>query len=123
MTDNEIVKALECCMGFDCKECPYCDDEAEECMGKLIVEALKLVNRQKAEIERLTYYNENLLCANSDILGRHEDYIKEARIETIQEFAERLKAEGFHHKNFGDLVQFEDIDCLVEEMMEEAKHE
>lgn len=34
----------------------------------------------------------------------------------IREFAERLKAEKFKHKNFGELVQVEDIDNLVEEM-------
>lgn len=45
-------------------------------------------------------------------------HMKVVRAEAIKEFAERLKAEGFHHKNFGDLVQFEDIDCLVKEMTE-----
>lgn len=128
MTDNEIVNALECCMGCCCKECPYDGDaeiEAEVCMGRLIVEALKLINRQKAEIERLTYYNENLMCANSDILGRHEYYIKEARIETIQEFAERLKDNVTYHVDecgeFVTWVDCRDINNLVEEITEEAK--
>lgn len=130
MADNEIVKALECCMGCGCKECPNFNEndiDAECCMGRLIVEALKLINRQKAEIERLTYYNENLMCANGDILGRHEHYIKEARIETIQEFAERLKDNVTYHEDecgeFVPWVDCRDINNLVTEMSEEAKHE
>ena len=54
LTDNEIIKALECCCGTahdSCRDCPYddigCEDELEK-------DALNLINRQKAEIEKLT---------------------------------------------------------------------
>ena len=52
-TDNEIVKALECCKndGIICGECPY--KKANGCMEKLSADALDLINRQNAEIERL----------------------------------------------------------------------
>lgn len=72
MTDNEIIKASECCTsdGCTCKECPYEDtkhiiNEEFEIMpnGKtydewscdewLKIDLLDLINRQKAEIERL----------------------------------------------------------------------
>ena len=55
LTDNEIVKALECCIDCKCKECPcykniegemYCTEIDEE-------EILDLINRQQAEIEKL----------------------------------------------------------------------
>lgn len=54
MTDNEIIKALGCCIDCKCKECPcykniegemYCTEIDEE-------EILDLINLQKAEIEK-----------------------------------------------------------------------
>jgi hypothetical protein len=52
MTDNEIAKALECCVNADCEKCPsktICDSDTE----RLVVKVSDLVDRQKAEIERL----------------------------------------------------------------------
>lgn len=45
MTDNEIIKALECCS----------ENQHRYCRRECMKEALDLINRQKAEIERLTY--------------------------------------------------------------------
>ena len=60
MTDNEIVKALECCKSGttdDCSRCPRLDDDrtpsTEDCMEKLMHDALALINRQKETIEQL----------------------------------------------------------------------
>ena len=53
MTDNEIIKALECCCGTahdSCRDCPYDDIGCED---KLEKDALDLINRQKAENEEL----------------------------------------------------------------------
>lgn len=48
-----------------------------------------------AEIERLNAYNENLLCANTDITNRHKDYVEEAeriaRRDAITEFSKRTE--------------------------------
>lgn len=54
MTDNEIIKALECCNGWDgrCLNCPL-NREGTNCKEKLNSYAFDLINRQKAEIERL----------------------------------------------------------------------
>lgn len=56
MTDNEIIKALECCDGsFDrCEECPL-DNVSQDKLRcwELEKSALDLINRQKAENERL----------------------------------------------------------------------
>ena len=66
----------------------------------------------------MTYYNENLLCANSDILGRHVDDIKEARAEAIKEFAEQLKKYYRHiDKTAGALIEYT-IDQKVKEFLE-----
>jgi DNA repair exonuclease SbcCD ATPase subunit len=55
MTDAEIIKALEYCknQGFvsKCCECRY--KNSSGCVELLITDALDLINRQKAEIERL----------------------------------------------------------------------
>ena len=52
MTDNEIIKALECCIHSCCVGCPCADDDANSCnYDKKYV--LDLINRQKAEIEEL----------------------------------------------------------------------
>ena len=54
MTDNEIIKALECCILYKqiCSEnCPLCD--VKSCKENLRKHCLDLINRQKAEIERL----------------------------------------------------------------------
>lgn len=54
MTDNEIIKALECCNshGIDaCIECPYCD-KYPNCIGDRNDDCIDLIERQKAEIEQ-----------------------------------------------------------------------
>ena len=55
-TDNEIIKALEICGDCGhCTECPFDDlGGIDKCMHTLILNALDLINRQKAEIESLT---------------------------------------------------------------------
>lgn len=54
MTDNEIIKALECCKDRDCLNCPMLAKEfCFGLCGDLVSCVLDLINRQKAEIERL----------------------------------------------------------------------
>lgn len=55
MTDSEIIMALECCANENkCQECPYgaacLDDKYVSIISK---DALDLINRQQAEIEKL----------------------------------------------------------------------
>ena len=61
MTDNEIIKALECCKIANCDDCPFYGIK-EDCEVELPEEGLALINRQKAEIEKikikLKYYLE-----------------------------------------------------------------
>ena len=55
MTDNEIIKALEyCTSGDDCSDnCPLRYSDVPSCFSALSKPMLDLINRQKAEIERL----------------------------------------------------------------------
>ena len=57
MTDNEIIKAFELCFAkrgtiLTCGKCPY-HNFGKLCKVKRDKDALDLINRQKAEIERL----------------------------------------------------------------------
>ena len=66
MSDEDIIKALECCKysvnNKDCENCPYVECETMTgCVGELLEDALDLINRQKAEIERLEFSNEHLM--------------------------------------------------------------
>ena len=80
MTDNEIIKALECCSTESvCDNCPYgggCINQNNNThfMAK---DALALINRQKAEIERLEFDNVHW-----------NDW--EVKCRAINEFAEKL---------------------------------
>lgn len=58
-TDEEIIKALECCskspQNANCKDCCLREfgDFSDECQTQLMKIALVLIKVQKAEIERL----------------------------------------------------------------------
>ena len=94
MTDNEIIKALECCgdsvgINHECSKCPRFEVGNDMCEIDLHDEARNLINRQKAEIERLQeekLQSVNVLCG--DLFN---ETIKIAKSEAIKEFAERLK--------------------------------
>ena len=63
MTDNEIIKALECC-STDIREntCPKCAFYKKHRCSTLMLNAVSdLINRQKAESERLKSQNTLLL--------------------------------------------------------------
>ena len=68
MTDNEIIKALECCTDEsyeNCNECPYSIDTLSCERIKLLEDSLDLINRKQAEIERL-----NKVCqANQQLIN------------------------------------------------------
>lgn len=123
MTDNEIIKALECCRDSvrnggwkECLRCPagsrkweLCD-ASRNCIDDIMTKNIDLLNRQKAEIEELQKY-------------KHDYYVLKA--EAIKEFAERLKEKAFTHERpfeanedrFIKLVAVKDIDNLVVEMV------
>ena len=94
MTDNEIIKALECCAEIgenDCQSCPYFNDVSCRCRNyENLKDALDLINRQKAEIERL----QNDLSTWKDIAHRETSYVSIAKAEAVKEFAERLNKEA-----------------------------
>lgn len=148
MTDNEIIKALECCVNADCLNCPRFTEEWHNGMcDELLRYALDLINRlkaensnltsdltslqrdltsAKAEIEEMVKHNHIRTSMIQDAWKRIEELDKlneTAKSEAVREFAERVKSMKWNHKNFGELVYVEDIDNLLEEMKQEMKRE
>ncbi len=120
VTDNEIIKALERCnkpIGkAECTECPYFKTNGS-CSEKLINDAIDLINRQNAEIERY-----------KGVIKILENDVATATSKAIKEFAERLKSKFAHSGKstkygdftWGDITSYE-LDNLVKEMAGETK--
>ena len=132
MTDNEIIKALECCYrkgDTPCRDCPF--NEFEDCNDVLMADyVFNLINRQQAEIERL---KEQPYTFQIEVSKKIES---EIRAKVIKEFAERLKNKiisdtaygcdcnqhsGYYDYRIkiGDIPEY--IDNLVKEMVGEAE--
>lgn len=108
MTDNEIIEALERCSQHT--ECCYCNS-LEECGNKRILttSVFDLINRQKAEIDRLKKevedkeraYNDEF-CLRKEWQSKCRELLKEKQItesEVIKDFVERLK-EGIQENHY-----------------------
>lgn len=111
MTDNEIIKALECCNKSDngkgCFLCPY-RQYCPDCLRRRNEDAIELTNRQKANAEGLTNAVKFL-----------NEKVSSAKAEAVKEFAERLKdsLDDFYHTEEDALLETGDlIDNLVKEM-------
>ena len=116
MTDNDIIKALECCsLKMDCTGCYFDTHEAEDiCAREIVKKAFDLINRQRAEIERLKKYN-------TEVAYKHYN-------DGIKEFAEKLKEnitksiDNYWNSNANGYYLAEDtldeIDILVKEMID-----
>lgn len=88
MTDEQIIKALECCI-YDttCQECPY--NELPECISVRHKNLLGLINRQKAEIEKLNAELQAMRGAANSYkleLERKEDELHRAKVEISKHF-------------------------------------
>ena len=144
MTDEQIIKALECCIKNEllCDgKCPgqmLDGDYRNECRLSLMKQALDLIKNQKAEIEILIRKKETLRdeiaeqqaeierlknaykqCAwERDVFSKDANTIKS---EAYREFADLLKSKadrGFWQEH--GYVDTDDIDNLLKEL-EEAK--
>ena len=106
MTDNEILKAWECCTDcFNCPtDCPLFEDD-RDCLLALNKPTLDLINRQKAENDELRENNKAIMQTIADV-----------RESVVKEFAERLKEARFWFSS--DLCV---IDNLVKEMVGDTK--
>ena len=123
MTDNEIIKALECCQteyDRNCKECPYERYKTHyistiTCSSRMRADLLDLINRQKAEIERLQKH----IQEGIDLAKQIPEMVALAQAEAIKEIGERLKAEACLSEYPWDdeRIYLSQIDNLVKEMV------
>lgn len=126
LTDNEIIKALECCSKKNCKQCPNFSEDIE-CSEKLINLTLDYIARQlhelqeryeeaQAEIEKLKNENFILSQKRANIFEITEAYGR-GKSETVKEFADRLKKDIFNTEYHIDRYYRRSIDKLVKEMV------
>lgn len=93
MTDNEIIKALECCSNGennDCVSCVLHSEFSSNCIRTLTKNAVDLINRQKEELKWLREEKLKELT-DSVVLGRivhTQEYVWKR--EAIKEFAEKV---------------------------------
>lgn len=153
MTDEQIIKTLECCLCSDelgRHDCCECDLFEEDCIVYLRNATIDLINRQKAEIERLTS-----LCTAKDVIIEDQEAkierisenseawvagtvhlegelwllskkLKTARAEAIEEFAERLKEKAYSHKSryLGNTYDIKAVDIRdIDNLVQEMTEE
>ena len=115
MTDNEIIKALECCKDVSaktCRDCPFYNFHSANCVTVLAEKSLDLIKRQRERIDRLDYNLKAVLSERAD------------HSEAVKEFAERLKKKARVPKELWNVsenkkIRERDIDEVLKEM--EAK--
>lgn len=135
LTDEEIIEALEFCVKARCsKDCSYKNIGNANCIKNIMKDSLDLINRQKAEIEKLKEENKNyqeLLThekgANIALRVMYDKVsknIKTAKSEAYKEFAKKLKARtavtahGFGDDRY-DLINDDFIEKILKEMVGE----
>lgn len=97
MTDKEIIKALgiHTTEKYNCAGCPYIS--YDDCSDKIVTDALNLINRQQAEIERLKRENK-ILSINAD--NAFQDGLNEAQDLYAEQVKNEVRAEAI--KEFAD---------------------
>ena len=129
LTDNKIIKALECCKndGIICFECPY--KKTNGCMEKLSADALDLINRLQARVEKcekVEHFADKTIAtlqAENEKLNTFAEIKKEeivklitkTKAEAYKEFADELKKRSIGIRSNFDFKC--DIDNLLKELV------
>lgn len=114
-TDKEIIETLERCSKCDgCFGCAMAYMQSAKCITVLQTECLDLINRQKAEIERL----KGSTIVNN--IMESQRIKREAKAKAYKEFAEKLKKETLSDRGY-DILQQGTIDNLLKEMVGEEE--
>ena len=116
LTDEEVVKALECCK--DCSiNLNFEIVQKIEDKNKEILELIDIINRQKVEIERL----KKEVSVPRDAYISIQDRYEHTKAEAYKEFAERLKENTITKFDWNEYVEIEEVDNLLKEMVGEEK--
>jgi predicted RNase H-like nuclease (RuvC/YqgF family) len=109
MTDNEIVKALECCSTYKgkCTDCPaFVKVDRSNCK-KVLLGAVEIINRLQAENERL----QEAIDEQDIEISRLYKRIDEAKAEAYKEFAEKSTEEIINDIHFSQIEK--DYLCVM----------
>ena len=127
MIPANVIKALDCCaLKQDCTECPQSIARYGDCENQIKVDALALINRQKAEIDR---YLHSIKLLEKDVADAREElkqfksmYVDKVAAMGIKAFAERLKETRYTHSDIcgyqSTVIDVASVDNLVKEMTE-----
>ena len=128
LTDEEIIKSLQCCL-CDGSERLKCQDDIKnicrlEC-NKVATETINFINQQKAEIERLKecpkcVYEYDGEITEYCVQGPCGNFktVEQVKAEAYKEFAERLKSYLLlNKKGEASVISFENVDNLLKEMV------
>lgn len=136
MTDNDIKKALECCGNqIACTDgCPLDDlGGIDKCVHTLLLNALDLINRQQAEIEKLNVELVGMRGACESYKMHYDN--AQAEIERLKKVTD-LPREGFftllcdalvytktieEYNKFRKAIKSEAIKEFAERLKEEAE--
>lgn len=132
MTDNEIIKALECLCWrpSKCRKCPYSPRyEFPLCQRQIAKDSLDLINRQKTEIDSAKAKIE--ICA--EVIERQDAELKRVKecpkvekikAEAYKKFAERIRECCNSNNELSSdawLSVTTDINCVLKEMVGEKE--
>lgn len=142
-TDEEVIKALECCAKPYCNNnnCPLHENtiNTKDCITKLSENALALINRQRAEIERLhsevKENTETIAFLKDQAVGWSIDFcnlkakLDTTKSEAVKEFEERLKNDsckiiecnGITERVVSYQISPEGVDKIVKELTNENR--
>ena len=123
MTDEQIIKALECCgvESGSCEKCPSKYRRRSDCIRLLTIDAINLINRQQAGINQ--FAEANKMVADLKTV-KNDDDIKAIQRDAVVNFVEKLKEQAFEcdisfglgSQHIRQAVAVDDIDNLVIEM-------
>jgi hypothetical protein len=117
MTDEQIIKGLECCADESveiCNECPYFVDTFTCNQMQMRKDALDLINRQKAEIEALDF----LIKESNKLVERQDKTID--RLKTLAELG-NMRANDYRVMRDRALKAESEVKTLREEKAEAIK--
>lgn len=122
MTDNEIIKALECCvLKKGCGECPANPHIRNYgfCTASLIKGAYDLINRQNAEIERLNGCVKSEDEVRKIMKSQMTSVIREITNEQIDFAVNLSKAEAI--KDFAEIIisDYPEMEYYLNNIVEE----
>jgi len=120
LNDEEIIQSLRQCASDEggCVGCVLKDMHCANCIRRLQAESLNLINRQKAEIEKL---QEEFLLIFEKMESEYDAKIK---AEACKEFADKLKEKRWNAEcrvGYVQVVDVGDIDEVLKEMVGEEE--